>query len=186
MQGTATRHGTVVMARAGIAAARPLVWSALAVLVFAWCCKLVAVAARDTGLAAQALYFAELAIQRRRVATPIEPPTVESIATQVHKRTIRQLGWIGGGLALCALAALNARWRRAAVVASSGFYVGGWMLLDGYIDVGLLLGLDLKLRLVRGDPARMFDFLVFDIMLPGGVATMAVAVLAARAQRLLR
>jgi len=166
--------------------ARSLVWSALAIVVFAWTCKLLAVAARETGLAAQALYFAELASERREAAPSSPAPTVEAIATEVHKRTVRQLGWIGGGLMLCALAALSAPARLAAIAASSVLYVAGWMLLDGYFDVGLVEGLDLKLRLVRGDRARMFDFLVFDVALPGVVAAVGGAVLAMRARQLLR
>lgn len=162
---------------------RLLVWLALAFVVLAWLCKGVSVATREAGLAAQALYFSELA--RQRDATPdATSPTVEAIATQVHRRAVRQLGWIGAGLALCALAAFCAGCRVAAIAASCALFVGGWLLLDGYAHVGLFLGLDLKLRLVHGDWSRLREFLVFDALLPAAVAATGFASLVALARGL--
>jgi hypothetical protein len=162
---------------------RTLSWIGLSILLLAWSVKGLSVVTRETGLAAQALYFTELAMQR--AAAPIAaPPTVESIATEVHRRAVRQLFWVGSGLALCWLGIRRVRYRIAAVMASSALFLAGWMLFEDYVHLGLILGLDLKLRLVQGDVSRLGEFVMLDAILPALVALTGMASLLAAASSL--
>lgn len=160
-------------------------WVALALVAAAWTCRVlwIAIPALDGAgsHAAEAIYLAELEQQRR--GEPIAgPPSIESIATEVHRRTSRLLIWIGVGVGLCLVAALSPRSRTSATVASGLVFLLGWIQLDAYAQVGLLLGLDLKLRLVRDDGARLLQFVVVDAILPLVVA-LAVAATAIAALR---
>jgi hypothetical protein len=153
-----------------------VVWIALALVSAAWGCRLLWVAAPALGgdghLAAEALYLAEL--NQQRLAAPAVAPTLEAIATEVHRRATRLLIWIGLGLALCLAAAFAARSRGAITVAAGLVYLLGWIQLDAYAQVGLLQGLDLKLRLVQNDGERLLQFAVVDGVLPV-VVTCAIA-----------
>jgi hypothetical protein len=157
-------------------------WVALVLIAAAWTCRLawIALPALDGTVnhAAEALYLAELAQQRDAVAIAA-PPTIESIAREVHRRAAHLLLWIGLGLGLCLVAALSARAQRLAILASAMVFFAGWIGLDAYAQVGLLRGLDLKLRLVQNDPARLIQFVVIDALLPFLVTSAAAATLMA-------
>jgi hypothetical protein len=144
-------------------------WAALALVTAAWTCRLVWIAtpALDAAgqHAAEALYLAEL--DQQYLALPISTePTIESIATAVHRRAVRVLVWIGLGLGLCLIAFLSSRSRRAATVASGLLFLLGWVRLDAYAHVGLIHGLDQKLRLVQDHGLRLVQFIVVDAVLP--------------------
>lgn len=156
----------------------------LVLITASWACRLVwiAVPALDGAgsHAAEALYLAELDQQFH--AVPVTgPPTIESIATEVHRRTSRLLIWIGLGLGLCLMALLSPRSRNSAAVASGLVFLVGWIELDAYAQVGLLRGLDLKWRLVQADGMRRVQFAVVDAILPlivaGAIAAIAVTAL---------
>jgi len=157
-------------------------WVALVLIAAAWTCRLawIALPALDGAVnhAAEALYLAELAQQHDAVAIPA-PPTIESIAREVHRRAARLLLWVGLGLGLCLVAALSARAQRVAILASATVFYAGWIGLDAYAQVGLWRGLDLKLRLVQNDTARLIQFVVIDALLPFMVTTAAAATLIA-------
>ena len=159
--------------------------AALAIVAAAWLCRLawLTVPALDATVrhAAEALYLAELDAQRSApTGLDAAPPTIESIASEVHRRTTRLLLWIGLGLGLCLAAALQPNARGLAVFASAAVFLAGWIGLDAYRYVGLLHGLDLKMRLVGTDPPRLTRFLVLDGVLPAVVALVALALLVAR------
>lgn len=161
-----------------------LLWTALAIVTAAWLCRLasLSVPALDATArhAAEALYLAELDAQRSApTSLAAAPPTIESIASAVHRRTTRLLVWIGLGLGLCLAAALQPHARRLIVLASAAVFLAGWIGLDAYRHVGLLHGFDLKMRLVGADPLRLTQFLVLDGLLPALVATVALALLIA-------
>ena len=162
-----------------------LPWAALAIVAAAWLCRLawLTVPALDATArhAAEALYLAELDAQRS-ASTSLDaaPPTVESIASEVHRRATRLLVWIGLGLGLCLAAALRPNARGLIVFASAAVFLVGWIGLDAYRHVGVLHGLDLKMRLVGADPPRLTRFLVLDGLLPAVVAMVALALLVAR------
>jgi hypothetical protein len=159
-------------------------WVALGLVAGAWLVRLAWIAIPElegaVNHAAEALYLAELADQHRAVPVAAAP-TVESIATEVHRRTVRLLIWIGMGLGLCMVAALAPRSRRVTVVAAGLLFLLGWFRLDAYAYLGLLHGLDLKLRLVQNDQLRLVHFAVVDGLLPvvvaGTTATMVIAAL---------
>ncbi|HYS11995.1 MAG TPA: hypothetical protein VEN28_01695 [Burkholderiaceae bacterium] len=160
-------------------------WVALALVAAAWLCRLlwIAVPALDVSVnhAAEALYLAELEYQHHGVAI-VEAPSIESIATEVHRRTARVLIWIGLGLGLCLVAALAPHSRRVMIVVAGLVYLLGWIRLDAYAHVGLLQGLDLKLRLVQNDAGRLLQFAVIDGVLPL-LVTCAIATTSALALR---
>lgn len=166
--------------------ARIATWVALVLVVVAWTCRLIWLAAPTPDSAgrhaAEAVYLAEL--EQQHLAQPIsEAPTIESIATEVHRRAVRLLSWIGLGLGLCLVAALSARSRASAIVASGLVFLLGWIRLDAYVHVGLLQGLDLKLRLVQGHGMRLLQFIVVDAILPVVVACAVAATVIAAARR---
>jgi hypothetical protein len=161
-------------------------WVAL-VLVFAvWLCRLawIVVPALDDANhhAAEALYLVELD-PRKRTDWAFGPPTFESIAVEVHRRTARLLVWVGLGLGLCLVAAMSPFSRRVATVAAGLVYLLGWIRLDAYAYVGLLRGLDQKLRLVQNDELRLLQFAVVDGILPLVVACAIATTLAAAVRR---
>ena len=159
-------------------------WVALALIAASWACRLAWItvpALDDAGKhAAEALYLAELEQQLHAVPVTV-PTTIESIATEVHRRASRLLIWIALGLGLCLMALLSPRSRSSAAVASGLVFLVGWIELDAYAQVGLLQGLDLKLRLVQADGMRLLRFAVVDAVLPlvvaGAVAAIALAAL---------
>lgn len=158
-------------------------WVALSLLAAAWLVRLswILVPALDGAPhhAAEALYLAELDQQRR--ATPIlAAPSIESIASEVHRRSAILALWIGLGLGICLAGALARPWRPLTSVVSGLIYLAGWIQLDAYAHFGLLQGLDLKLRLVQHDRLRLAQFAVVDAFLPLLVTcAVAVALLAA-------
>lgn len=165
---------------------RAMTWMALVVVAGAWACRLACVAVPalgDTGNpAAEALYLAELDGQAASRAVS-GPPTIATIANEVHQRATRLLIWIGLGLALCLVGAISRQGRCSAIVVSALLFLIGWINLDAYAHVGLLRGLDLKLRLVEHDTARLLRFLVLDGVLPLIVASAAVATVAVALKR---
>ena len=144
-------------------------WVALLLLLAVWLCRLawIVVPALDDANhhAAEALYLLELD-PHSQVVSPIGPPTFESIAVEVHRRTARLLVWVGLGLGLCLVAALSPASRHVTTVAGGLVYLLGWVRLDAYAYVGLLRGLDQKLRLVQSDELRLLQFAVVDGILP--------------------
>jgi len=159
-------------------------WIALVLIAASWAVRLAWVAAPAlSGVgnhAAEALYLAELE-QQQRAAPVTLPPTIESIAAEVHRHASRRFVWIGLGLGLCLVAALSPCSRCSAAAASGLVFLVGWIELDAYAYSGLVQGLDLKLRLVHGDGMRLLQFAVVDAALPlivaGAVATIAVTAL---------
>jgi hypothetical protein len=156
---------------------RAITWMALALVACAWFGRLACVAVPGLGdsanPAAEALYLAELGAQADSRAVS-GPPTIATIAGEVHLRATRLLIWIGLGLALCLVGAISRQGRSSAIVVSALLFLIGWINLDAYAHVGLLRGLDLKLRLVGHDTARLLRFVVLDGVLPLIVAFAAV------------
>lgn len=161
---------------------RAMTWIALGLVVGAWICRLACVVVPglgDTGNpAAEALYLAELDAQAGSRAVS-GPPTIASIANEVHLRATRLLIWIGLGFAVCLVGAFSRRGRSSAVIVSALLFLIGWVNLDAYAHVGLLRGLDLKLRLVEHDTGRLLRFVVLDGVLPLLVASAAAVTLVA-------
>jgi hypothetical protein len=160
---------------------------ALALLFVVWLCRLawIVVPGLDDAShhAAEALYLAELN-PHKQPDSVFGPPTLESIAAEVHRRTARLLVWVGLGLGLCLVAALSLPSRRVATVAAGLVYLLGWVRLDAYAYVGLLRGLDQKLRLVQNDELRLLQFALVDGILPLVVAcAIATTVAAALGRR---